>query len=119
MEHRYYPRMPISVKVDLFKRDQLLGHALTKDISLGGMMLQNGQPVLNRNDVIILRIWMRGVEQFMRGLVIHCSQESAGVMLIDMNKDTSLAFFNFLKEMETPLKMALDTFDKQSATKAF
>jgi hypothetical protein len=99
MEHRYYPRMPISLKVDLFKRNDRLGHAHTTDISLGGMMLKSDQLVLNRNDVIMIRIWMKGEEHVMRGLVIHASGKQAGVMLIDMSNDVSLTMFNFLKEM--------------------
>jgi len=114
MEHRYYPRMPISLGVEVFRRDQLLGHAQTKDISLGGMKLQNGQPVLNRNDVIALRIWLNGEEHVMRGLVIHTSQRSAGVMLIDMSRDTSRVMFDFLREMEVPLSMSLGTFNNHS-----
>jgi len=103
--------MRISLEVDVFRREKLLGHALTKDISLGGMMLQNDQPVLKRNDVIVLRIWMNGVEQFIRCLVIHTSNHFAGVMLIDMSKDASRAIFNFLKEMEFPLRMALGNLE--------
>ncbi|MGD8908552.1 MAG: PilZ domain-containing protein [Chromatiales bacterium] len=112
MEHRYYPRMQVSLEVDLFKRDRLLGSAKTKDISLGGMMLQNDTPQLNRNDLVAIRIWVNGVEQVMRGLVIHTDKKYAGVMLIDMNKDVSRAFFDFLREMRAPLKSALAASSK-------
>jgi hypothetical protein len=108
--------MRISLEVDLYRRDQLLGHALTKDVSLGGMMLQNEQPTLNRNDLVVLRMWVNGIEQIMRGLVIYTNQNYAGVMLIDMNKEVSRAFFDFLKEMQVPLKSALGTFPKDSPT---
>ena len=116
MEHRHYPRMDISIEVDLFRRDQHLGHAQTKDISLCGMMLQNDEPVLKRNDVIVLRIWMEGMEQVMHGLVIHTANKCAGVMLIDMSKDASRAIFHYLREMDGPLKKALGTMEQRSAT---
>jgi hypothetical protein len=106
--------MQISLEVDLFKRDQPLGSAITKDISLGGMMLQNDQSILHRNDLIAIRIWVHGIEQVLRGLVIHTNQNYAGVMLIDMSKDVSRAFFDFLKEMQVPLNSALGTFPKDS-----
>ena len=111
MEHRYYPRIPVSLEVDMFRRDTHLGHGLTRDISLGGMMLKNERTVLKRNDVIAIRIWINGSEQVLRGLVIHTSETQAGIMLIDMDKETLRAFFNFLREMEVPLKMALGGYE--------
>ncbi len=102
MEHRYYPRMPVSLEVELIKRDQPLGRVLTKDVSLSGMMLQDKQSLLNRNDLISLRLWLNGEEQIMRGLVIYTNHQHAGIMLIDMKREASLAFFNFLKELEAP-----------------
>jgi hypothetical protein len=108
--------MQISLEVDLFKRDRPLGSAITKDLSLGGMMLQNDQSILSRGELIAIRMWVNGVEQIMRGLVIHTNQNYAGVMLIDMNKEVSRAFFDFLKEMQVPLKSALGTFPKGTPT---
>lgn len=116
MEHRYYPRMQISLNVDVFRRDKLLGHAQTEDISLGGMLLRNDRPSLKKNDVIRLRIRMNGEKQVMRCLVIHTSQQHAGVMMIDMSKDTSRAIIDFLKGHELPLKIALDRSEKQATT---
>jgi hypothetical protein len=106
--------MQISLEVDLFKRDQLLGRAQTRDISLGGMMLQCETPALNRNDLIVLQLWVNGIEQVMHGLVIHTNNKVAGIMLIDMNRETSRAFVDFLKGMQVPLKSALSMFAKQS-----
>jgi hypothetical protein len=104
--------MPISLEVDLYKRDQLLGHALTKDISIGGMMLQNNEPRLDRNDLIAIRLKLHGVEQTLRGLVIHTDRNYAGIMLVDTNKDVSRDFFEFLKEMEAPFNPALRALEK-------
>lgn len=108
MEHRYYPRIHISLEVDLFRRGQHIGSALTKDISLGGMMLQSEEPRLRRNDVVLLRVWIHGEEQMLRGFVIHTSQKRSGIMLIDMGKDTTRAYFNFLRDMDIPLRIALN-----------
>jgi hypothetical protein len=114
MEHRYYPRMRISTEVDIFRRDKLLAHATTRDISLGGMLLQAEPPLLNPNDLIVLRVWMKGAEQVLRGVVVHATSPYAGVRLIDMSQDASRAMFDYLREMEVPLKMALGAFEKRT-----
>jgi hypothetical protein len=61
-----------------------------------------------------LRIQMKGVEQVLRGFVVHASHTGAGIMLIDLNKDTSKTIFSFLRDMEVPLKRALGTFEKST-----
>ncbi len=114
MEHRYYPRMKITLEVELFFRNRLLGHAQTKDISLGGIKLQSDKQILNRNDLISIRLWINGVEQTLRGLVVYTQQNFSGVMLIDMDRSRSSAMFNFLKEMQIPLQLALGQFKKGS-----
>lgn len=108
MEHRYYPRIRISLEVDLFRRGLHIGNAITKDLSLGGMMLMIDEPVLTRNDVVMLRLWIQGEELTLRGFVIYTSQNHSGVMLMDMSRDATRAYFNFLRDMEVPLKAALD-----------
>jgi len=102
----------------MFRRNKHLGHGKTRDVSLGGMKLQNDLPVLGRNDVIIMRIWIDGVEQELRGLVVHTDKNIAGIMLIDMSKDITHAIFNFLKGMEVPLRMALGDYKKSSTPSA-
>ena len=114
MEHRYYPRMRISTEVDIFRRDKLLAHATTRDISLGGMQLQAEPPLLSPNDLIVLRLWMKGAEQVLRGVVVHATSQYAGVRLVDMSKETSHAMFDFLRDMEVPLRMALGAFEKRT-----
>jgi hypothetical protein len=49
-----------------------------------------------------MRILLGDKEQTMRGLVIYTSHQYAGIMLIDMNREASRAFFNFLKDQEAP-----------------
>jgi hypothetical protein len=108
--------MKISLEVDLFYRNRPLGHAQTKDISLGGIKLQSDKPMLSQNDLISMRLWVNGVEQTLRGLVIYTQHNFIGVMLIDMDRDRSSAMFNFLKEMQIPLKVALGQFKKSSTS---
>lgn len=119
MEHRYHPRMQISLDVDIFRRNKLLGHnflghAQAKDISPRGMLLQNDRQSLKRNDVILLQTMMNGEVQVMHCLVIHTSRQHAGVMLFDVSEDASRAIVDLLKENEFPLEMALDRLDKQA-----
>jgi c-di-GMP-binding flagellar brake protein YcgR len=103
--------MRISLEVDLFKRDLPIGRAMTKDISLGGMMLlsESEEPALNRNDLIAIRVLIDGEEVIMRGLVIHANDKFTGVMLIEMNKEVLRTLFDYLKEMRGPLKAALNS----------
>lgn len=87
-----------------------MGQLMTKDISLSGMLLQTDPAKLNPNEMVVLRVWMKGVEHVLRGIVVHASQTGAGIMLIDMNRATWLAIFNFLRELDFPLKLALGTY---------
>lgn len=108
MEHRYYPRLKISLEVDLIRRGQHIGNALTKDLSLGGMMLLLDKHTLKPNEIVLLRVWIQGELQTLRGFVIYTSDNQTGIMLIGMSRDATRAYFNFLRDMETPLRMALD-----------
>ena len=108
MEHRYYPRIRISLEVDIFRSGQHNGNAVTKDMSLGGMMLLLDKPTLNPNEVILLRAWIQGKIQTLSGFVIYTSQTHSGIMLIGMSRDATRAYFNFLRDMDIPLRMALD-----------
>jgi hypothetical protein len=109
VEHRYYPRLCISLEVDLYKRDLPIGRAMTKDISLGGMMLQSEESVLNRNDLIAIRLLIEDEEVIMHGLVVHANKNCTGVMLIEMNKEVLRTLFDYLKEMRGPLRAALNS----------
>jgi hypothetical protein len=99
VEHRYYPRIPSSLGVDLFKNGRHIGSAKAKNISLGGMLLQSDQSTLDQNDVILLRMWIEGAPHRLNGFVIHASPKQNGIMLIGMCKNTSRAYFNFLRDM--------------------
>jgi hypothetical protein len=108
VEHRFYPRIQISLEVDLFRKGQHIGNAMTKDLSLGGMMLSLDKQTLSPNDIVLLRIWIQGEQQTLRGFVKYTSNNQTGVMLIGMSRDATRAYFNFLRDMEIPLRMALD-----------
>lgn len=108
MEHRYYPRIQISLEVDLFRRGQHIGNAMTKDLSLGGMMLSLDKQTLNPNDIVLLRVWIQGELQTLRGFVKYTFENQTGIMLIGMSRDATRAYFNFLRDMEIPLRAALD-----------
>jgi hypothetical protein len=108
VEHRFYPRIPFSLKVDLYRRGEHIGDAVTKDLSLGGMMLSLDEQTLNPNDIVLLRAWIQGELQTLRGFVIYSSNGQSGIMLIGMSRDATRAYFNFLREMDIPLRMALD-----------
>ena len=108
MEHRYYPRIQISLDVDLFRRGTHIGNAVTKDLSLGGMMLSFDKQTLNPNDIVLLRVWIKGVLQTLRGFVIYTTHNQLGIMLIGMSRDATRAYFNLLRDMEIPLRVALD-----------
>jgi lipopolysaccharide assembly outer membrane protein LptD (OstA) len=108
VEHRYYPRIRIALDVDLFRRGQHVGNAVTKDLSLGGMMLSLDRQTLNPNDIILLRVWIQGELQTLQGFVRYTSKNQTGIMLIGMSRDATRAYFNFLRDMEIPLRIALD-----------
>lgn len=99
MEHRYHPRKPISLEIDLFKSGHHIGSAFTKNISLGGVMLENDQSIIDLNENIMLHMWIEGVLHTLSGCVVHTSQNHKGVMFIGMCNDTKRAYFNFLRNM--------------------
>ncbi|MEJ2405161.1 MAG: PilZ domain-containing protein [Candidatus Thiodiazotropha sp.] len=108
MEHRYYPRIQLSLDIDLVRRGQLVGSAVTKDLSLGGMTLSLDKPTLYPNDIVLLRIWIKGELQTLRGFVVYTSETRIGIMFIGMSREATRAYFNFLRDMQVPLRTALD-----------
>ena len=69
MENRYHTRIRISLELDLIRRGQHIGSAVTKDLSLGGMTLLLDKPILNPSDIVLLKIWINGELQTLRGFV--------------------------------------------------
>ncbi|MES9942704.1 MAG: PilZ domain-containing protein [Candidatus Thiodiazotropha sp. 6PLUC2] len=114
MEHRYYPRMQVSLEVDVFKKDNHIGNMTTKDISLGGMKLQSDGFSLGLNGVVLLRISIQGEEYLISGFVVHNSKETTGIMFYGMSRDTTRAYFKLLSELDIPLQRALVESDIRS-----
>ncbi len=108
MENRYYPRIQLSLELDLVKRGHLIGSAVTKDLSLGGMTLLLDKPIVHPNDIVLLRVWLNGELQTLRGFVVYTSESRIGIMFIGMSKEATRAYFNFLREMRVPLRTALE-----------
>jgi hypothetical protein len=98
----------MSLEVELVRRGQHIGCAVTKDLSLGGMMLSLDKTTLNPNDIVLLEMWIQGELQTLRGFVIYTSEDHTGIMLIGMSRDATRAYFNFLRDMDVPLRMALE-----------
>jgi hypothetical protein len=108
VENRNYPRIRLSLSVDLVRRGRRIGSAVTEDLSLGGLALQQCTPDLKQNDIVLLRVWLHGEMQTLRGFVIYTSESKSGIMLIGMSRDATRAYFNFLRDMNIPLRMVLD-----------
>lgn len=72
------------------------------------MTLLLDEPALNPNEIVLLRVWIQGELQTLRGFVIYTAEEHIGIMLIGMSKEATRAYFNFLKDMDIPLRWALD-----------
>jgi hypothetical protein len=106
--NRHYPRIPLSIELDLVRRGQHIGNAVTKDLSLGGMTLLLDKPTLNPNDIVLLRVWLRGELQTLRGFVVYASETRSGIMFIGMSKEATRAYFNFLRDMGVPLRSELE-----------
>ncbi|MEW8506447.1 MAG: PilZ domain-containing protein [Candidatus Thiodiazotropha sp.] len=109
MENRYYPRIRISLEVDLIRRGQYIGSAVTKDLSLGGITLLHEKSTLKPNEIVLLHVWIQGELQILRGFVIYTSENHSGIMLIGMCREATRAYFNFLRGMHIPLRMALES----------
>ncbi|MCG7869327.1 MAG: PilZ domain-containing protein [Candidatus Thiodiazotropha taylori] len=108
VENRYYPRIRLSMNVDLFRRGQPIGSAVTKDLSLGGLSLKLDKPALVPNDIVLIKVWMHGALQTLQGFVVYSDSQQSGVMLIGMSREATRAYFNFLRDMDIPLRMVLD-----------
>lgn len=108
MENRYYPRIRISLEVDLIRSGRHIGSAVTRDMSLGGMKLLLDQTTLNPNEIVLMRVWIEGKQQTLRGFVIYTSENHSGIMLIGTSREATRAYFNFLRNMDIPLRLALD-----------
>jgi hypothetical protein len=98
MEHRYYPRINIFLEVEVFKNGAHIGTATTKDISLGGMMLEYNDFFLKKNDVVGLRIWINREPKSLRGFVVESNKTHTNIMFVNMSKAAKREYLDFLRE---------------------
>ena len=87
MEHRHGQRTSIHLPVSLWQGGEHLGWFTTKDMSMGGMSLKGGVKKLADNSIVSVLIEaehavFETIESF-KALVIHQSENSIGLMLID------------------------------------
>ncbi|MES9833027.1 MAG: PilZ domain-containing protein [Candidatus Thiodiazotropha sp. DIVDIV] len=114
VEHRYYPRMQVSLKVDIFKNDHHIGSTITKDVSLGGMKIQSDGLSTSLSGVVLLQLSIQGEQFLVSGFVVHSSRKTSGIMFYGMSRDATRAYFNFLSQLEMPLRMAFRQSYKRS-----
>ncbi len=112
MEHRYYPRLPALLEIDLYQRQRLLGRFNSHDISLDGLFVKTGPIGLERNDVIQLRIGIRSEKHWMQGIVVHTGSHGIGIMLDELNKEPFQAIFRLFKERQAPTKRYLSNIER-------
>ena len=108
MEHRYYPRLEASVKIGIFKRDELLGYFKTRDISLEGLFFKMVPCVLNPNDVIGVLISVNGNAYMQKGIVVHATNTGVGVLLIEADKQVFRAIFSMINMHKVLLSQLVD-----------
>ena len=113
VEHRYYPRLDASLKVGVFKGDELLGYFTTRNISLDGLFIEMPQDVLTINDVIGILIGVNGDAHMQKGIVVHHSAQGVGVMLIDLDKQVFQGIFNLFRHQQLPIGRVLDGIDRR------
>jgi len=112
MEHRYYPRLQMSVKIGVFKQNEFLGYFNTRDISLDGLYFKMMPVMVNPNDVVSLLLSINGDTHLQKGLVVHVSDAGAGIMMIDSDKQVIRAIFSLFDEHKMPINHALDGHDR-------
>ena len=113
MEHRYYPRLDASLKVGVFKGDELLGYFSTRNISLDGLFIETQGLDLAINDVIGILFGVNGDARMQKGIVVHRSAQGTGVMLIDLDKQVFQGIFNLFRHQQLPIGRVLDGIDRR------
>lgn len=87
MERRWDSRIERYLGVEVSHQGRILGRYVSRNASLGGMFLDSWGLDLCRNDVVDLRLDVRGALQSIRALVTHHSQRGIGLQLMDHNPD--------------------------------
>lgn len=103
-EHRYFPRLQISIEADIYRERCLLGRFRARDISFDGVCLETNGIAFDINEVIGVRLLLSDTAPIQRGIVTHESAHGIGVVLIDFSKEVYLDIYMLYKERQIPLK---------------
>lgn len=114
MEHRYYPRLEMSVKIGVFKQDEFMGYYNTRDISLEGLFFQMMPRIVNPNDVVGLLLSINGEAYLQKGFVVHASSAGVGIMLIEPDKQVLRALVSLYNGHKITVNHIDDGCDRQS-----
>ncbi len=118
MEHRYYPRVPIALHVELHHGRRLLGTYTTRDIGLEGLFLKTGPIDLRPSAIVEMQLDLHGRKHRLSGMVAHRSNRGIGVLLDQKNRAVFWAIFDLLKERRVSLKRSLIGIDRPDSTAA-
>lgn len=113
-EHRYFPRLQISVEADIYRERCLLGRFKTRDISFDGVYLETNGIAFDINEVIGVRLSLSDTAPIQRGIVTHASTHGIGVVLIDFSKEVYLDVYMLYKERRIPLKRPFVGIESQA-----
>jgi hypothetical protein len=96
MEHRSGNRMSVSMSVEVFRSGEHQGCFQSKNISHGGLLL-DGHKLLKKGDFLTVKIPNYESDEpkyyWLKVMVVHSSQCSAGLMWVDCN-------VSFLNELD-------------------
>jgi hypothetical protein len=92
VEHRWNHRHPLDVRLTLLVPGIGIVPARTRDISLGGINVHGPGGVLRRNIPVTVILHLREgetlVRHSLRALVIRVREDDAGLMFMDMDRET-------------------------------
>ena len=113
-EHRYFPRLQLSIDTDIYRERCLLGHFKTRDISFDGICIETNGTTFDNNEVIGVRLSFSDKTPIQRGIVTHSSQHGTGLVLIDFSKEVYLGIYMLYKERQISLKRSMSGIESQS-----
>lgn len=79
MESRRHRRINASFLTEVFRRDELFGRFVSRNVSAGGMFLETGKTYLAHGDPLRLNVVVFGDRYPMAGRVIHHTQDGVGI----------------------------------------
>lgn len=106
-DHRYFPRLRISLDADLFRGGSFIGRAKTRDICFDGLYLETRDMTFNTNEVIGIRLRLSDTPPILKSVVTHASAQGIGVVMIDFSKEVYLNIYLLYKERDIPLRRSM------------